>query len=509
MIRKTTLFLVLLGLTDISVIAGQVHTNLTDLGAVKLTLSGNTYFGLGTDVTGVGDFNGDGFREVAIGAPSYDPGGFGNGYNNGAVFLVSGKELDRTRGEIDLSTEEYEGFVVYGKIESKIGNSLAYVGDINVDGFCDLAFGSENHYGGYIIYGRGLLERYISLTDETDDCLEILNTGFCVSSAGDFNGDGFPDAVFGNPYSELIDVKGKEFHIGSVTLLYGNSFLPTSFDAMIPNQHLKSIPGPAGAEVGKSISGGYDMNCDGFSDILVVAPKGGKNFQGRTLLIYGSEELGENVEYTFIIDHAKRYVRPTQDVNGDGFPDLLVGGNDGSVYLVWGGKHLKGTLKIQDHFDSNWGTKLIPGDPKWSLSAYGIGDLNGDGFGDIAVSIPQASVGDKILAGRVVFLFGRPQWPETIDVRGLSNGDFSVMDFVIVDGLDAFGVFGSAIAGIGDIQGDGFDDVLIGAPMERVPGESIIESSGSAYVIQGQNLFLSLQSYQSNFFSQRDIPTRK
>ncbi|RJP27585.1 MAG: hypothetical protein C4527_13435 [Candidatus Omnitrophota bacterium] len=483
-------------------LAGQVHTNLNDLGAIRITFAEQNHYGLGTAVSGTGDFDGDGYRDVAIGAPSYDPGGFGNGYENGAVFIVSGKTLDRTRGEVILSANDFEGCSIIGKIQARVGNALSFVGDMNGDGLGDLAIGTETHQGGYIVFGHKNPNRLISLAEEAGRHVEIQNTGLSVSTAGDFNGDGFADAIFGNPFTELIDVGNQQYHVGSVSLLFGGIRLPQLLDSLIPTEYLKTIPGPAGALMGNDIAGGHDINCDGFSDIFIVAPKGGHQQRGRTVLIYGSETLGESVEYTFIIDQARRFVRSIQDTNGDGYPDILVGGEggeNGTVYLIWGGTHLKGTLKLEEDFNASWGVKLIG-----AQYAYGVGDLNGDGFGDIAVGIPREPIRDKFLTGRVVFLFGRPQWPETIDIRGLCEGKFSVMDYVIVDGLDALGVFGSSIAAVGDIQGDGFDDVIIGAPTVLVPGETAGESPGSAYIIQGQNLFLSLQSYQSNFYSQKD-----
>ncbi len=498
MIHKSVLSLILLVAFGFIAYAGQSHTDLSELGAIQITLPGQFHYELGTAVTGAGDFNGDGFLDVAIGAPSYDPAGFGNGYNNGAVFIVSGKTLDKTKGIINVNPNSFNGIIVIGRIQSRLGNAIASGGDVNADGFSDLAIGSEQHKYGYLIFGQKKLRQIISLGKDNPNVVEIRNTGLTVSSAGDFNGDGFADAIFGNPYSELVDHQDQKYHIGRVTLLYGGSNLSSVFDALIPNKHLKSIPGPGGALVGKDIAGGIDINCDGFSDILVVAPKGGRDQKGRTLLIYGDNTLGESVEYTFIIDQASRYVKPVKDANGDGFPDLLIGIENGSL-LLWGGQHLKGTLDLKKNLNASWGTKIIG-----AQSAYGVGDLNGDGFGDIVVALPYSSVNDKFSAGRVIFLFGRPEWPEEINIDGICNGEFSVMDYIILDGSEAFGAFGSSVDGIGDIQGDGFEDVIIGAPAKRIPGETTVENPGSAYIIQGQSLFYNLQTYRSQFFTQKD-----
>ena len=76
-----------------------MHTTITDLGAVRISLPETTRYELGTAVSGVGDFNGDGFLDVAVGAPAYAPGGFGNEYDNGAVFIIFDHALAQERGE--------------------------------------------------------------------------------------------------------------------------------------------------------------------------------------------------------------------------------------------------------------------------------------------------------------------------------------------------------------------------------------------------------------------------
>jgi hypothetical protein len=103
------------------------------------------------------------------------------------------------------------------------------------------------------------------------------------------------------------------------------------------------------------------------------------------------------------------------------------------------------------------------------------------------------------LAGRVLFLYGRPEWPETIEVQRICKGEFTPLDYTLIDGTEPFGLFGSSVAGIGDIQGDGFEDVIVGAPTERLPEGTAKESPGSAYVIQGKSLDFTLHTYHSNF----------
>ncbi len=228
---------------------------------------------------------------------------------------------------------------------------------------------------------------------------------------------------------------------------------------------------------------------------MIDAPKGGMDFNGRSLIVHGMKTMSENVNYSFIIEHSHSAVRPAKDVNGDSTPDLLVELEDRSILLLWGGEHLSGTIDLRTIEAPAWGTRILG-----AQAAYGVGDLDGDGFNDIAASLPTANVNGKMLTGQVVFLFGQQHWPQEIDINKLMDGMISPVNYVIVDGVDAFGVFGSSIAGLGDIQGDGFDDVIIGAPAERLPTRAaILESPEAVYLIQGKTLYYALQNHRSRF----------
>ncbi|HOL93440.1 MAG TPA: FG-GAP-like repeat-containing protein [bacterium] len=503
-LRITALGLFLMGFA-ITALAGHVITSVEALGAIRIVYPGTEHYEMGAAVSGAGDFNGDGFLDVAIGAPSYDPGGFGNEYDNGAVFIVFGTQLNRDRGLIDLSSPEFDGVVVMGRFESRLGHALALAGDVNADGFADLAVGSENGNAGYILFGKKNSRRLIPVADLRDDGVEITHTGFAVDAAGDVNGDGFPDVVFGMPAASRISVKTpsgqeEEYDIGRVVVVYGRRRFPQILDSRIREYGVLPLRGIAGSRVGEYVCGNFDLNADGFSDLFVVAPKGGRDLEGRAVLLQGRSQF-ETIEYSFLIDHARHFIRNAGDVNGDGFPDFLVGMEDQSVLLLWGGDYLHGAIDLRN-LDARWGCLV-----KGAQSAFGVGDVNGDGFSDIAVALPMDYVRDKAFAGRVVFLFGQMEWPSSLDIRKIVNGDITQVNYVVVEGVEPFEAFGSHVAGVGDIQGDGFADVLIGAPTQRLPGELRMESPGSAYLIQGRSLFMCLQTRRSQFFTQ-ETPAR-
>src|SRR5690606_19948149 len=98
-----------------------------------------------------------------------DPGEFGTGYYNGAVFVVSGTELLRDRGIVDLSSIDlFNGLVIQGRTESRIGNDVSPVGDFNADGYADFVFGSRGGYAGYIFLGGPDMNQPITISDAND-----------------------------------------------------------------------------------------------------------------------------------------------------------------------------------------------------------------------------------------------------------------------------------------------------------------------------------------------------
>ncbi|MEW6238529.1 MAG: FG-GAP-like repeat-containing protein [Candidatus Omnitrophota bacterium] len=485
---------------SLSAHGGQIHTNLSNLGAVHITHSSSYRLQLGYAVSGAGDFDGDGYLDIAIGAPYFHSGELGDVFDSGAIFIVSGQDIDNVHNEIDLAAPSLQIAAIIGQSESRIGKVFAKLGDVNADGVDDLAIGSEDHRAGYILYGKREFVSKIFLDNLNDGGVEILNTGVTVSSAGDINRDGFHDVAFGNPYSEKVSLNGKDYHVGRVTVILGAPLLPDLLNALIPGSSHFSLRGEADALTGSSLAGNIDMNNDGASDLFIVAARGGKDFKGEGFLILGKDDIaGDNApSYSFLIRQACREVRSAQDVNNDGYSDILIEDENSSWFLLLGGEY-KGETTLSN-LSGQEGTRFYGAE-----AVFGVGDLNGDGFDDIAAAQPNASIDGKVLAGRAVFLFGCPEWPQIVDIDKICNGEFTPLDYVIVDGDEAFGLFGSSIAAIGDIQGDGFDDVVIGAPSEKLSFESLPERPGDAYILQGDKFFMCLQTNRSVFRNRKNV----
>ncbi|MDP8245397.1 MAG: hypothetical protein P9L94_15035 [Candidatus Hinthialibacter antarcticus] len=470
----------------------QIHISESDVSAVRLSHPGAYAYEIGAFVEGIGDIDGDGFKEIAIGAPSFDPGGdLGLETRNGAVFVVSGKMLQHDKTTIDLSEPGLIAWSIIGRQESKIGNMIAALGDINGDGFDDFAFSSPHQSDSYIMYGGEVVPRLLPLNDFENYGTHILNSGASFSSAGDFNGDGFNDAALGRP----TDPKSQNGP-GRLSLLYGASSFPHQIDA----QDLPSIVGLPNTQLGKSIVGGFDLKADGFSDLLISEPNWGPQNQGRAFVLEGSESLQQDfddgLKSPLMFEPVHGYARTVHDVNGDGLIDFLLGVNEQEAWIVLGRPNFEGTVN-QKFLENDPLSIHLTGDATY----YGIHDVNGDGFADIAAAMPNATVNGKALVGQVMFLFGKTEWPKEVNISLLSESSDNQLDYLIIDGREEFDVFGSSVAGIKDIQGDGFDDVIIGAPTIRDPSGLKKDRPGSAYVIQGRNVYFITQTERSQFFT--------
>ncbi|MBI1390132.1 MAG: hypothetical protein GC154_16950 [bacterium] len=485
-------------LAAIAAQGAQIHTSLAILDAIHFIHSDPYAYEIGASVSGVGDMDGDGFLDVAIGAPSYDPSGFGLEYRSGAIFILSGKQLQGSVREIDLADQQLLGCTLIGGVDQRLGGSMTAALDINGDGFDDFAFTSADGNHGYILFGRAAFKRVLPINEFGSYGIVIKNTGRNISSASDFNGDGYSDLIVGRPIDD--PAKGDDQAIGRIAFIYGGASFPPDLDVLGTDPRVVSLHGAPGSGLGASVAGGFNLKLDGFADVFVLASRGGLENRGRALLIEGSNqpfELDENP--LTIIEPVGRYIRNALDLNGDAHPDFIAGVDENEAWVILGRDNMAGAFTPEFMKQDPMSIHL-----KGAPELYGVGDLNGDGFNDLAAGLPNAPVGDKALAGRVVFLFGAPQWPKEIDIDQILAGTPCGLDCLIVDGLEEFGLFGASIRGVRDIQGDGFDDVIIGAPTftNRAPDETLAARPGSAYLIQGKNIYFALQTQRSDFLSQ-------
>ncbi len=414
---------------------------------VDVTLTGsNAGDNFGLTVSSAGDVNANGIADVIVGAPGND----GTGTNAGRGQIYFGGNPMNNSVDVTLN-----GLTA----QDNFGTSVSYAGDVNGDGFSDVICGAPNNDAGGSNAGRAYVFLGSNPMNTTADMTltgVAANDGFgnSVSGNGDVNGDGYSDVVsgaFGN------DAGGSGS--GSVYIFYGGATLDNTADV--------TLPGMSGESFGYSVSLQGDLNGDGYSDLLAGAPNNDAAFSdaGRTYIYYGGS-LMDNIRDVIFSgedsgDNLGFFVSYAGDANGDGYTDVLAGApfNNaggsaaGRVYLYL--NSMTGS-DIADEFFTG-GTDY----DYMGFSVSGAGDVNGDGYDDMVIGIP----GDS--AGKANIYYGGVIFDNTPDV--------------ILRGQSIFDYFGSSVSSAGDVNGDSFDDVIIGARYNDFTGSN----AGRAYIFFG------------------------
>ncbi|MCP5156576.1 MAG: FG-GAP repeat protein [Ectothiorhodospiraceae bacterium] len=316
--------------------------------------------------------------------------------------------------------------------------------------------------------------------------------GFATGTA-DVNGDGFDDVLVG-----AFVAAGAGVLSGEAYVVLGGSSAPG------PSLDLSSLDGSngfvlrataAGALAGSTVSSAGDVNGDGIEDIVVVEP--GAQWEagiGVAHVVFGSREpRGPVLELASLdgtngfsvrglaVDALGDVAAAAGDVNGDGLGDLVLGANRaglaGSAYVVLGRRSGFPAAIDVAALDGSDGFSLVGvaagDDTGWSVA--GAGDVNRDGLGDIVIGAPGAAVAGSA-SGAAYVVFGRSTgFPATVALGTLDG-----TSGFVVHGAAAGDRLGFAVSGAGDVNGDGTDDLLLGAPFAGGAA-----AGGAAYVVHG------------------------
>ncbi|MEW5763330.1 MAG: FG-GAP-like repeat-containing protein, partial [Acidobacteriota bacterium] len=400
------------------------------------------YARFGTSAGTAGDVNGDGYADVIVGADGYD-GAFGD--DGGAfVFLGSASGLLTPPALSATSGQASAGF----------GISVGTAGDVNGDGYADVVVGAPNYdlgqsnEGAAFVYlggssGPSASPAWTGQADQAD-----ARYGFSVSSAGDVNGDTYADLLIGSMY-----FTNGQFREGRLFVYLGGSGGPAATASWTAESDQNT------ACLGFPVATAGDVNGDGYADIIAGAMlyDNGQADEGRAYVFHGGPDgLGAASSWSTEGNQANAYwgtsLASAGDVNGDGFDDFLLGSNG---FDTAGGANAG---KVELFFGSAGGPDATP---DWTLegtqpdgwlgvSAAGAGDVNGDGYADVLIGEAGYSNG-QTREGRALLFLGSPS--------GLGGSP----DWAFESNL-AYRTMGNPVASAGDVNGDGYADVLLGAP---------------------------------------------
>lgn len=468
---------------------------------------------LGMSMSSAGDVNGDGIGDFLLGADQTDVGGA----NSGSAYVIFGKAGGLPASFALSALDGKNGFALNGsEAGDSAGASVAAAGDVNGDGFADILVGLRGADGGGIgrgaacvVFGKdapfpaalnlGSLDgnNGFRISGITDGAL----LGSAVGGAGDVNADGFDDIIVGAPGET-----GASADSGVAYVVFGR---PTFLARAVNPGDLNgtngfALPGSSsGDEAGLSVAGAGDVNGDGIADIIVGArdsSEGGTGrgaayvVHGRTDSFPASVSLGTlNGTTGFRIqgiadnDRLGTSVAGAGDVNGDGFADVIVGAPDadeggdgrGAAYVVFGRPASIASIVNMTVLNSGtqFGFKLhgTTNDEHAGYSVAGNLDVNGDGFSDLIVG--AGGVGGSIGAAYVVF--GKPGgFSSSTPLSSLTGADGFTLN-----GANQGDYAGFSVSAAGDVNGDGLDDLLVGAPGANGGGSD----RGTVYLVYGQS----------------------
>ena len=520
-----TLFFPLVVLSQSYSVQSLQKINNLEGGLADSTIESNSRFGFAVEV--IGDVDGDGIDDIAAGAP-YDNDGDVN-LRKGAVFILL-MNADGTVKAQNRISKNSGGPTDFSASHRNFGTSIAALGDLNGDGYVDIAVGMSqggdkntagSHGAVYILFldNEGKMLEFRKISNNEGGGKGLLNSsdlfGTTVSNIGDLNGDGLPDLAVkalgdddggtnvGATYIINLDYNGTAKHIQKISATAGGFSDTLS----------------AGDSFGSAVSIG-DVDGDGIIDLAIGAhldDDGGTDrgavwicFMNTDGTVNALQKIS-NIQGSFAgtLDDSDMFgsaVLNISDLDGDGINELGVtargdddGGTDeGSLWILY--LNTDGTVRTHTKLsstDSLLSSEVATNDRFMSTSISLFGDRNNDGKIDILVGAWGAHDGTAT-TGEVYVLhlegdanYSHKKYYETPQfILGVEQHHATVgtANNEIYHG-DSYGI--SAYS-IGDLDGDGIDDIVVGAHGDNYSGGADL---GSIF-IEFLNEDGSIKSYQ-------------
>jgi len=327
-----------------------------------------------------------------------------------------------------------------GQAEANFSWSVSTAGDVNGDGYSDVIVGARHYDNGESNEGRAFVyhgsvsglsntPNWTGESNQTD-----ADFGFSVSTAGDVNGDGYSDIIVG-----AYDYNGR----GKVFVYHGSA-LGLSIS---PDWTAEGEPGDL---LGNSVGTAGDVNGDGYSDVII-----GAYWSGKAFVYHGSPSgLSTTADWVAQCDQANSSfgasVGTAGDVNGDGYSDVIIGADnygsgtwkEGKVFVYYGSP--SGLSAVPD-----W---TVIGDQLNASFGYSVGtagDVNGDGYSDVIVGAYTYS-NVEFQEGKAFVYYG-------------SSSGLSITADWMAESNHGGDYFGYSVSNAGDVNGDGYSDIIIGA----------------------------------------------
>jgi hypothetical protein len=380
---------------------------------------------LGSSVANAGDVDGDGYDDVIVGAPGADA------ETGRAMLYLGGPTGPALVPALTLYGDPSQS----GPYGTAFGSDVAGLGDVNGDGYDDVAIAVGGPGQVQVFHGSA---SGLAATPAT----VIGNYGFFgtqIDAAGDVNGDGYADLIIGTPGVYHYEVTGKAYiHLGSasgidedpaVTWTGGTDFYGGSGDYMF----------------GDEVAGGGDVDGDGYDDVLVTRAG------SADVELYAGSATGPGAAPTQVWHDASGAptvltIADSGDLNGDGYDDVVIGSwaNGGRIAAYFGGAtHVAARASA---------TVAFPEPQELAI----VGDLDGDGFDEVAVG-SRSFHADR---GRVAVF------------AGSHRGTLAQHETISARSADGLGV----VSGAGDTDADGFADLIVGGAYANAgAGQAMVE----------------------------------